>query len=195
MFLTPFLVVSSCGSTLIEVVLRNMRSQNAYWRQKTPLTNGQVQEAPTHCLKISEPLLPLGWKSTPRVQWTVAHCEALLQKHRNLYVFSSMRAEHRHKPFKLAVKNGMCGWCLRRLGVSRRGLTHVLNVETLDVGLRHRAVRQRLALGEATRDGRKRRCITLEKTNFNPVDAYCALLAKIHGAETPPRSKGAERGF
>ena len=36
---------------------------------------------------------------------------------------------------------------------------------------------------------------TLEKPNLNPVDAFGALLAKILGAETPPRRKGAERGF
>ena len=63
------------------------------------------------------------------------------------------------KPFKLAVKNSMRGRCLRRPRVSRRGLAHVLNMETLDVGLRHLAARQRLALGEATRDRRKRRCM------------------------------------
>jgi hypothetical protein len=145
--------------TLIAVLLRNMRSLYALWRQKTPLTNGQVQEAKTHCRKIGEAWLRLGWKSTPWVHWTVAHCGAVLQKYRNLYVFSSIPAEHRHKPFKLAVKNSMCGWCLRRPRVSRRGLTHVLNMETLDVGLRHRAARQRLALGEATRDRRKRHCM------------------------------------
>ena len=145
--------------TLIEVMLRNMRSLYALWRQKTPLTNGRVQEAKTHCRKIGEAWLPLGWKSTPWVHWTMAHCGAVLQKYRNLYVFSSIPAEHRHKPFKLAVKNSMRGWCLRRPRVSRRGLTHVLNMETLDVGLRYRAARQRLALGEATRERRKRHCM------------------------------------
>ena len=92
--------------TLIEVLLRNMRSLYALWRQKTPLTNGQVQKAKTHCRKIGEAWLRLGWKSTPWVHWTVAHCGAVLQKYRNLYVFCSIPAEHRHKRFKLAVKNG-----------------------------------------------------------------------------------------
>ena len=145
--------------TLIEVLLRNMRSLYALWRQKTPLTNGQVQEAKTHCCKIGEAWLPLGWKSSPWVHWTVAHCGAVLQKFRNLYVFGSIRAEHTHEPFKLAVKISMRGWCLRCPCVSRRGLTHVLNMETFDVGSRHRAARQRLALGEATRDQRKRHCM------------------------------------
>ena len=121
--------------TLIEVLLRNMRNLYALWRQKTPLTNGQAQEAKTHCRKISEAWLRLGWKSTPWVHWTVAHCGAVLQKYCNLYVFSSIPAEHRHKPFKLAVKNSMRGWCPRRPRVSRPGLTYVLNMETLDVGL------------------------------------------------------------
>ena len=40
--------------TLIEVLLCNMRSLYALWRQKTPLTNGRVQEAKTHCRKIGE---------------------------------------------------------------------------------------------------------------------------------------------
>ena len=39
------------------------------------------------------------------------------------------------KPFKLVVKKRMRGWRLRRPCVSRRGLTHVLNMETLNVGL------------------------------------------------------------
>ena len=145
--------------TLIEVLVRNMCSLYALWRQKTPLTNGQVQEAKTQCRKIGEAWLRLGWKSTPWVHWTVAHVGAVLQKYRNLYVFSSIPAEHRHKPFKLAVKNSMRGLCLRRPRVSQRGLTHVLNMETLDVGLRHRAARQRLTLGEATRDRRIRHCM------------------------------------
>ena len=78
--------------TPIEVLLRNMCSLYALWRQKTPLTNGQVQEAKSHCHKIGEAWLKLGWKSTPWVHWTVAHCGAVLQKHRNLYVFSSIPA-------------------------------------------------------------------------------------------------------
>ena len=145
--------------TLNDVLLRNMRSPYALWRQKTPLTNGQVQEAKTHCRKIGEAWLPLRCKSTPWVHWTVAHCGAVLQKYRNLYVFISIPAEHRHKPFKLALKNSMCGRCLRSPRVCRRGLTHVSNMETRDVGLGHRAARQRVALGEATRDRRKRHCM------------------------------------
>ena len=173
--------------TLIEVLLRNMRSLYALWRQKTPLTNGQVQEAKTHCRKIGEAWLRLGWKSTPWVHWTVAHCGAVLHKYCNLYVFGSTPAEHRHKPFQLFVKNSMRGWCLGCPHVSRRGLTHVLNMETLDVGLQQRATRQRLALSEATRDRNKGTTSTLEKPSLNPLDAFGALLAKILGAETPPQ--------
>ena len=96
---------------------------------------------------------------SPWVHWTVAHCAMVLQKYRNLYVFNSIPAKHKHKPFKLAVKNSMRGRCLRRPRVSRRGLTRVLDMETLDLGLRHRAPRQRLALVEARRDETKRQCM------------------------------------
>ena len=121
--------------TLIEVLLRNRSSLYALWRQKTPLTNGQVQEAKTYRLKIGEAWLQLGWKSTPWVHWTVAHCGTVLQKYCNLYVFSSIPAERRHTAFKLAVKSSMHGRCPRRPCLSRCGRTHVLNMETLDVGL------------------------------------------------------------
>ena len=139
--------------TLIEVFVRNMRSLYVLWRQKTLLTNCQVQEAKSNCRKIGEAWLKLGWKATPWVHWTMAHCGAVLQKYCNLYLSSNIPAEHRHKPFNI------CGSCFRRPHISRRGVTHVLNMETLDVGLRHRAAQQRLALGEATRDRRKRHCM------------------------------------
>ena len=117
--------------TPIDALLRNMRSLYAFWRQKTPWTNGQVQEAKSNCRKSGQAWLKLGWKSTPWVHCIVAHCAAVLQKYGNLYFFSTIPAEHMCKPFKLAVKNSMCGRCLRRPRVSRRGLTHVLNTETL----------------------------------------------------------------
>ena len=139
--------------TLLELLLCNM------CRQKTPWTNGQVQEAKTHCREIGEAWQSLGWKSTPWVHLSVAHCGAVLQTYCNLYVFSSIPAEHRHKQFKLAVKKSMRGRCLCRPRVSRRRLTLELNVKTLDVGLRHRAARQRLALGEATKNPRRRHCM------------------------------------
>ena len=195
--------------TLIEVLLRNVRSLYALWRQKTPLTSGQVQETKTHRRKIGEAWLRLGWKSTPWVHWTVARCGAVLQKYRNLYVFSSIPAEHKHKPFNICDKNSMCGWCLRRPRISRRGLTHVLNMETLDVGLRHRAARQRLALGEATRDRRKRHCKYAGETKFEPDGCIWCPSCKNPWRRNPPAKrvqkggsspqrvcrKGAERGF
>ena len=95
--------------TPIELLLRNMRSLYASWRQKTPLTNGQVQDAKTHRRKIDEAWLRLGCKSTAWAHWTVAHCGAVLQKYHKLDVFGSIPAEQRHKPFKLAVKNNIWG--------------------------------------------------------------------------------------
>ena len=87
-----------CGNILFwalnEVLLRNMRSLYTFWREKTPFTNVQVKEAKAHCHKLGEAWLKLGWKSTPWLHWTVAHCGAVLPKCCNLYVFSNMRAKH-----------------------------------------------------------------------------------------------------
>ena len=52
--------------TLIEVLVRNLRSLYALWgAQKTPLTTGQVQDAKSHGCKIREAWLRLGLMSTP----------------------------------------------------------------------------------------------------------------------------------
>ena len=80
------------------------------------------------CLKV-------GSKKTLWVHWTAAHGGPVLRKCCNLYVFISIPSEHRHKPFRLAVKNTMRRWCLRRPRFLLCGLTHVLSMETLDVGL------------------------------------------------------------
>ena len=130
------------------------------------------------------------------MHWTVAHCGAVLQKYRNLYVFSNILARHKHKPFKLAVKNNMRGRCLCHPRVSRRGLMHVLNMETLDMGLQHRAARQRLALGEASSMRRNRPCMSacmLEAQDLNLLESFGALCAKCLGAETFPQ-RGCKKG-
>ena len=103
---------------------------------------------------------------------------SLLQKHRNVFVLSSIHVEHRPKPFKLTAKNSIRGRCFRRPRVSRRGLTHLLNMETLDVGYDT----------EQPGKGKGTAC-KLPRPNLKPLDAFGALLAKILRAETP-RQKG-----
>ena len=171
--------------TLIEVLLRNMRSLHALWRQKTPLTNGHVQEAKTHCRKIDEAWLQLGWKSTPWFHCTGAHCGAVLQKYRNLYVFIKIPAEHRHKPFKLAVESSMRGRCLRRQRVTPRGLTW----RPLTWGCDTERPGKGLPLARPQRTEEKGTACTLEKRNLNPVHAFGALMVSItwHTKNTPPK--------
>ena len=154
-------------------------------RQKTPLTTGRVQEAKSHCRKIGEAWLKLGWKSTPWVQWTVATCGAALRKYCNLYVLSSVPAEHGHQPSKLAVKNSMLGRCLLRPHISRLGLPHVLNMETVDLGHDTERPGKGLPLARPQGTDEKGTTCTPEKLDLNPVDPFGALLAKCLGVETP----------
>ena len=65
-----------------------------------------------------------------------------LAKYRTLYLFSSVPAEHRHRRFKVKVKNSMRGWSLQKPRVSKRGLRHVLNMETMQIGSRHYVARK-----------------------------------------------------
>ena len=58
-----------------------------------------------------------------------------MEKYRSLYLFSSIPSEHRNRRFKRALKNSMRGWCIRHPTLATRGLAHVLNMESLDVGL------------------------------------------------------------
>ena len=58
-FLTPCLVDVLLW-TLIEVLLRNIGNLYGLWLHKTPLTNGQVQEAKSHCRKVNGTWRKLG---------------------------------------------------------------------------------------------------------------------------------------
>ena len=63
------------------------------------------------------------------MHWVVAHSVAVLNRYGTLYIFTSIPSKHRHKPFKVAVKNNFWGWCLEPSRVSRRGLGHVMENE------------------------------------------------------------------
>ena len=86
--------------------------------------------------------MKLGWDSSPWVHWVVAHSVALHKRYGALYIFSiSIPCEHRHKPFKVVVKNNFGGWCLQEPSVSRCGLGHIMGMEALGIGLRRQGAR------------------------------------------------------
>ena len=131
-----------CMYVLVAVFLRDFCALQKLWRKKEPLTDVEVASAKTLCQSIGTCWQALGWKPTPWVHWTVAHSHYFLAKYRTLYLFSSVPAEHRHRRFKVQVKNSMRGWSLQKPRVSKRGLRHVLNMETMQIGLRHYVARK-----------------------------------------------------
>ena len=143
---------------VVDVLLCNFTSLYGLWKERVPLTAAQISAPRAHTAKIGECWVKMGWEPSSWVHWVVAHFAALLKRYGTLYIFSSIPSEHRHKPFKVVVKNSFRGWCLQRPRVSRRGLGHVMGMEALDIGLRRQAARDNLERREAIRDRRKRHC-------------------------------------
>ena len=52
-----------------------------------------------------------------------------------MHIFSSVPTNHRNSKFKVRIENSMRGWSLRNLRLFKRAMCHVVNMETLDVGL------------------------------------------------------------
>ena len=143
---------------VMDVLRRNFTSLYGLWKERVPLTATQISAARAHTAKIGECWVKMGWESSPWVHWAAAHSAALLKRYATFYIFSSIPSEHRHKPFKVAVKNSFRGWYLQRPRVSRRGLGHVMGMEALDIGLQRQAARDHLERREAIHDRTKRHC-------------------------------------
>ena len=110
---------------LVATFLRDFGALQRLWRKKEPLTAVDVACAKALCASVGTCWDKLGWKATPWVHWTIAHSHYFFAKYRTLYLFSSVPAEHRHRQFKMQVKNSMCGWSLQKPCVSKRGLRHL----------------------------------------------------------------------
>ena len=97
---------------VVDVLLRNFTSLYGLWKERVPLIAAQISAACAHTARIGECWVKMGWESSPWVHWVVAHSTALLKRYGTLCIFSSIPSEHRHKPFKVVVKNSFRGWCL-----------------------------------------------------------------------------------
>lgn len=122
---------------LVKVVLESFSTMYALWRKKSPLTDNEVRQCQECCAKMGRCWSRLGWRPSPWVHWVVVHSGFFLAKYRTLYLFSSIPSEKRNRKFKVGLKHSMRGWCLRHPRLSRRGLAHVVDMESLDVGLLH----------------------------------------------------------
>ena len=141
---------------LVKVVLESFSTMYTLWRKKYPLTDNEVKVCQECCAKMGRCWSRLGWRPSPWVHWVVAHSGFFLAKYRTLYLFSSIPSEKRNRKFKVGLKHSMRGWCLRHPRLSWRGLAHVVNMESLDVGLLHE---QAKVLKSKCLYKTKRRCV------------------------------------
>ena len=122
---------------LIKVLLASFSSMYALWRKKSRLTDIEVAQCKDCAAKMGWCWLRLGSRPSPWVHWCVAHSRSFVAKYRSLYLFSSVLSEKRNRRFKVGLTNSMRGWCLRHPRLLRRGLAHIVEMESLDVGWLH----------------------------------------------------------
>lgn len=128
---TRFVNVHSALQTL----LHSLKCIHVFWRQPNPLTNDQFNAYHTNVNKFAQCWGAFKWKGTVWVHWVIAHSSYLMQQFKTIFMFSSIPTEHKHKRFKLDMRNSVriCGSRKRRL--NKGGLVHVVELDALDLGI------------------------------------------------------------
>ena len=122
-------------SMLIKLLLRSFSGMYALWRQKQYLTSAEVHQGQTLARKFGECWGTLEWKPTPWAHWAASHSGKVLTLYKTMYLFSTIPVEYWNRTFKVRLKNCMRGWCLKKPRATKRGMTHVVNTDTLVVGV------------------------------------------------------------
>ena len=131
----------------VEYLFRVLHALFSLWRQPTHLTPHQKKAYHNLATKFGELWVATGWKVSTWVHWVVHHSPALIDRHHNSNMFSSIPSERRNVEFKLDITHCYKGWKLSRPSACKAGFGHVLNLSALDIGL---------YLYDARRRGQKR---------------------------------------
>ena len=127
------------AGTLLWVGVNSILSTLAYmhsiWRTKDFYTDAQVALYRSAARKFSKDWQHLQWKFTPWTHWLCAHSAFFVATHRNMFIFSSIPTEYKNKAFKRDLSHCFRGWSLSRPYYTKRGLTHVVNMSGVDLGL------------------------------------------------------------
>lgn len=121
--------------TALGALLTAFRVVHNTWSNQSYVSDGEIATYTKNVNIMRTAWRAFSWKITPWVHWVLAHSVQLLTETRNLYLFSSIPTEARHKHFKRDLRTT----CLRGRHASPRlaavGLAHLLNKNALDKGL------------------------------------------------------------
>lgn len=122
-------------ASAVQMLCKNLHQLHSFWRQKTDLSPFDLTSYHNVTIQFGKLWHSLGWKVSTWVHWVVRHSSALVNLHKNLYMFSSIPTERRNVEFKLDVTHCYKGWKLSRPYACTFGFAHVLNLSSLDVGI------------------------------------------------------------
>lgn len=120
---------------VLRIMLRALSCLHGFWRQKTYLTDREVDDYQRNIDLFAKCWHAFQWKPAVWVHWMVAHSGYYIKMYRTLYLFSSIPSEHRHQTFKLDLRHSFQGWKLQNPRCNERGLQHVVELDSLDQGL------------------------------------------------------------
>ena len=134
---------------VLRTLLRGFRTLHQFWHQPADLSEAQLQDYERALGTCRQCWQALQWRPTVWVHWVMAHSLFFLRTFGNLAMFSSMPTERRHQQFKRDLRHSFHGWKLVNPRSGTSALTHVLEMDALDKGLRlhgpDAGKRQRLA--------------------------------------------------
>ena len=94
---------------ILQIMLRSVAGIHNVWRRRVDITTREVEDYARHVTTLRNCWLALKWKATPWVHWVLSHSSALIRELRNIFMFSSIPSEMRHKPFKRDLRHCFLG--------------------------------------------------------------------------------------
>ena len=138
----------------VGLLLKGLHVIHTLWCQKTLLTNEDLALYDRHLGNVRKAWNAFKWKVSPWVHWLLAHSSIFVHKYRNMFVFSSIPSEMRHKPFKMDVRHTFLGGKRTLPARCARGLTNLMKLDAVDKSIQLRRAIGTLPPAKRRRIGR-----------------------------------------
>ena len=120
---------------VIHRMLLSLWYMEKYWSNKIGLTNKVLESYRRVVGQFAIDWRALQWHPTVWVHWTCVHSRWFAAEYHNFYIFSGIPTERRNVESKIDIRHSFSGYEISRPYFSARALSHVLELDALDVGL------------------------------------------------------------
>ena len=121
---------------VFRILLRSIHTLHMFWNQKEKLTNSDFLSYVSDVDLLHNTWTSLHWKPSVWLHWVCAHSTFYMSTYRSISSFSSIPTEYRHQTFKMDLRHAFEGWKFKNPLLTQRWLCRVVDLDSLDQGLR-----------------------------------------------------------